>query len=312
MTWYDRAPMPSARAEVGAATLDGRLYIIGGTEQRPGAEPVWATTTVIAFSPRTGEWSDIAPLPAPLTHVGVAASDTRLYAVGGFTAPVHMHPQAVVFEYDPRANAWTPLPDMPHRLGSPATAVVDGKLHVFGGRDSRRTVPLPGLPFEMGFGTVRTHLIFDLEKRTWSATEPIPGESRDHIAAVTDGNRVHLIGGRIDDIDQNLTRHDVYDPRTDTWTTAAPLPAPRSAGAAVALGDGRLLYAGGECSSDGGTFADATIYDPQADRWTAIAPLPHGGRHGFGAARVDGRVFLAGGAPTCGGGATTDLLELRL
>lgn len=315
--WRARAAMPEARAEVGVAALGGRVYVVGGTVQRGAEAPEYATTLVTSYDPRTNTWSRHAPLPRPLSHVGVAASGGRLYAFGGFTDIVHMDPQPVAYAYDPRRDRWAQLPDMPHKLGAVGVAAVDGKLHLIGGRDSRTVVTVPGVdpPLSMGLGTVRTHLVYDPVRRRWSEAAPLPAVSRDHAGVAVVGHHIHVVGGRVEDVDDNLARHDVYNTRTGRWRSAAPLPTPRSAGAATVL-DGRIVYAGGECRADAstdpnGTYDDVTAYNPRTDRWTHLAPLPRA-RHGFGAARVGGRAYFVGGALTCGGGASADTLELTV
>jgi N-acetylneuraminic acid mutarotase len=280
----------------------------------------FASTQVWAFDPATDVWSRRAPLPQGLTHVSVAGLDGRLYALGGFTDPVHINPQPTVFTYDPATDTWATLAPMPRALGSVAVAVVHGRLHVLGGRDSRRVVEVPmpedAPPLSEGLGTVNAHAAFDPATATWTELAPIPGPPRDHVGvAVLDG-RIHLFGGREEEFEQNLDRHDIYDPATDSWSIAAPLPMPRSAGASAVI-EGRIIYAGGECRPGGqpftpNTFDEVEAYDPAADAWTALPPLPQGGRHGFGAGVVGDAALFAGGAQFCGGGATTDLLELTL
>ncbi|ACU38718.1 hypothetical protein KCV87_30950 [Actinosynnema pretiosum subsp. pretiosum] len=308
-SWRPVADLPQARSEVGVAEAGGLVHVVGGTALVDG-EPRWATTLVTAYDPRADRWTERAPLPEPLTHVGLAGLGGKLYAFGGFTGIVHLNPRRAAYSYDPERDEWTGLPELPVALGSVGVAGVGGKLHVIGGRDSRRVVPLPGAPIELGLGTVNHHFVHDPENRTWSEAPPLPGPPRDHAGVVALDGRVHVIGGRVEDVDQNLDRHDVYDPRTGEWTTAAPLPAPRSAGATTVL-NGLIAHAGGECAQGGSTFDDVAVYDPRADRWTTTTPLPHG-RHGFGAAVADGRAFFVAGSPTCAGGAGVDALELLL
>ncbi|MFH8470822.1 Kelch repeat-containing protein [Streptomyces sp. NPDC017991] len=310
--WQDRAPSPDKRAEVGVAALGGDVYVVGGTLQHDAGPTAWATTSVTSYNPHRDRWSQHAPLPRALTHVGVAALGGKLYAFGGFTSPVHMNPQSVAYVYDPRLDRWDQLPDMPENLGSVTVAAVDGKLHLLGGRDSHQIVTPPGSPFSMGFGTVRTHLVYDPAHRGWSTAQPLPAAARDHAGVAVIGHRIHVFGGRVADVGDNLNRHDVYDTRTGRWTQAAPLPVPRSSGASVVL-NGQIVYAGGECrpGSDTDAFNDVTVYNPRTNRWTTTAPLPQA-RHAFGAARVGNRAYFIGGAPTCGGGASSDTLQLTL
>ncbi|MFJ2213679.1 Kelch repeat-containing protein [Streptomyces sp. NPDC101062] len=315
--WRAGAPMPEGRAEMGVAALDGRVYVVGGTVQRGDDAPEFTTTLVTSYDPRADRWSQHAPLPRPLTHVGVAVLDGKLYAFGGFTDIVHLDPQQAAFVYDPRNDIWTGLPDMPRKLGSVGVAAAGGKLHLIGGRDSRTVVTVPGTqpPVSQGFGTVRTHLVYDPARQSWTQALPLPVEPRDHLGIAVLGDSIHVFGGRVADVADNLARHDVYDTLTRRWTSAAPLPTPRSAGAAAVV-DGRIVFAGGECKSAGGadptgTYDDVTAYSPRTDRWSTLPALPQG-RHAFGAARIGDRAYFVGGALTCGGGASTDTLELTL
>jgi N-acetylneuraminic acid mutarotase len=315
--WRARAAAPEARAETGVAALGRHVYVVGGTVVRGEQPPAYASTLLSRYDPRTNRWTQRAPLPRPLTHVALAAARGKLYAFGGFTQIIHLNPQQAAYEYDPREDRWSALPDLPEPLGSVGVAAVGGELHLVGGRNSVEVVEVPGVepPLSQGFGTVRTHLVFDPKRRRWSRAAPLPGEPRDHVGVAAVGRDLHVFGGRVADVEDNLARHDVYDTRTRRWRTAAPLPTPRSAGAATVLG-GRIVYAGGECKADAavdpnGTYDDVTAYDPRTDRWTTLAPLPRA-RHAFGAGRVGGRAYFVGGALTCGGGASADMLELTL
>ncbi|BCJ55198.1 hypothetical protein Asp14428_66730 [Actinoplanes sp. NBRC 14428] len=136
-------------------------------------------------------------------------------------------------------------------------AAVHGKLHLIGGRDSHTVEPIPGTPISQGFGTVRTHLVYDPARHRWSEAAPLPADPRDHAGIAVLGHSIHVFGGRATTETTNLARHDVYDTRTGRWSTAAPLPTPRSAGAAVVLG-GRIVYAGGECKGDAATTPPAS------------------------------------------------------
>lgn len=330
-TWTEKAPIPVGMAEVGVAELDGKVYAIGGTEQEPDLPPVFVSSLNMMYDPARDAWQARAPLPHASTHVGVAALDGKLYAIGGFANIVHMEPQDSAFVYDPQTDAWSALPGLSTPRGSVAVAAVGGKIHAFGGRESTQVVKVP-LPPEQadlfegdlfeGFGTVTTHEVFDPATRRWSEAAPVPGPARDHVGIAVLGGKVHLFGGRTADVVDNLGRHDVYDPATDTWASAAPLPRPRSSGAYTVL-DGLIVYAGGECkpgsepntpSTDGDAntaYDDVSAYDPAGDRWVSLAPLP-GARHAFGAATVGDTTYFVGGAPVCGGGTVTDTLALKL
>lgn len=316
--WAQKSPLPVAMAEVGVAALDGKVYVVGGTEQRDKAPPIWASTLNMAYDPASNTWQQRAPLPQGLSHVGVAALDGKLYAIGGFTDIVHMGPRSLAYVYDPRTDSWRALAELSSPQGSIAVAAAGGKLHIFGGRKSdtvRKISPVGTRDTFAGFGTVTTHEVYDPASGRWSQAAPIPGPGRDHMGIAVLRGKVHLFGGRIADVTDNLGTHSVYDPATDSWTEAAPLPRPRSAGAYTVL-NSLIVYAGGECKPGGQTFSpnayeDVSAYDIKTDRWIALPSLPQA-RHAFGAATIGNVAYFAGGAPVCGGGAMTDMLSLTL
>lgn len=316
--WTEKAPMPVAMAESGVAAVGGKLYVVGGTELVGKGPSISASTVNLMYDPTTDRWQQRAPLPVALTHVGVAALDGKLYAIGGFTRDVHMDPVSLAFVYDPKINRWCRIASLSTPRGSVAVAALDGEIHIFGGRKSNRVVKvtLPGgQQMLLGYGTVTTHEIYDPATGKWSRGTPLPGPPRDHMGiAVLDG-KIHVFGGRIGDFTDELTRHDVYDPKTDTWTSAAPLPDRRSAGAYTVL-DGLIIYAGGECKPGGqpytpNAFDQVTAYDAKTNRWINLTPLPHA-RQAFGAGTIRHVGYFAGGALMCGGGASSNLLALAL
>jgi len=312
-TWTNKASIPVGMAEVGVAELDGKVYAVGGTEQKGQDAPNYASTLNMMYDPATNVWQERAPLPYGLTHVGVAALDGKLYAIGGFTSPVHMDAHDLTFIYDPKNDKWSALPKISSIRGSVAVVAVGSKIHIFGGRNSLKVIKIsaPGTPdLFAGYGTVTTHEIYDPATGQWSQGVPLPGPARDHVGIAVLNGKVHLFGGRVADFTDNLDRHDVYDSKTDNWTVAAPLPVPRSAGAYTVLND-LIIYAGGECKPSGEPFNDVTAYDSKTDSWTELTPLPQG-RHAFGAATVKEVAYFVGGAPVCGGGTLTDLLALTL
>src|SRR2546425_7410798 len=77
-TWTPLAPMPTARQEVAAAALEGRIFVIGGF----GANAE-AVATVEVYDPVTDRWEVRMPLPAPTHHLAAAVVGGRLFVAGG-------------------------------------------------------------------------------------------------------------------------------------------------------------------------------------------------------------------------------------
>src|SRR6266581_5098802 len=72
--WEIRAPLPSARTEVAAAELGGKIYVMGGYEK--GGD------LVEEYDPKNDTWRTRAPLPKALHHIGAAAVNGKIYVIG--------------------------------------------------------------------------------------------------------------------------------------------------------------------------------------------------------------------------------------
>jgi DNA-binding CsgD family transcriptional regulator/N-acetylneuraminic acid mutarotase len=88
-SWTEATPLAHPRAGLGLAALAGNLYAIGGG---------WtaALKQNERFDTRTNAWSALEDAPEPFWRVGgIAALETKLYVIGGFTG----NPTAAVKEY---------------------------------------------------------------------------------------------------------------------------------------------------------------------------------------------------------------------
>jgi len=294
-TWTKGTQLPVSRSEDSVAAVGRTIYVIGGYAAA-GSHPTALDSTgevdvdeplVQAFDLQTGRWSDRAPLPRGLNHVGVTVLDGKIYTFGGF-AQQNREPVADANVYDPAADQWTPLPPLPAALGSIGVAVLDGKIHLVGGRDAH---------------SVGTHLVFDPATKRYTNAAPL-AIGRDHMGLVAYGAKLYAIAGRIDDFNHNTSYVDVYDPKTNRWTPGTPMPSQRS-GMAVVVYRERILAIGGE--RGGGTFTNNEAYDPRTNEWSNLTALPEG-RHGTGAVVVGDALYLPAGAPVNGGSRQSDTL----
>jgi N-acetylneuraminic acid mutarotase len=279
--WTVKAPAPTARTEVAAAAVQGKIYVIGGFAR--GLSMI--SSVMEEYDPVTDSWRQRASLPSGLHHAGIGVVNDRLYVIGGFEYAgfTLWNPTTHVYQYDPAADRWSSRKAMPTARGALAVAVLNGKLHAVGGyaKDAN----------------TGAHEAYDPQSDSWSSLAPMP-VPRDHHAAGVVGGRLFVIGGRLNrQYAQNLSLTDAYDPATNQWTRKADLPTARSGIAAAVLG-GRIHVFGGEAPA--GTFRENEAYDPAADKWEPYAPMPTA-RHGLGSAVVDGRAYLLCGGPTPGG-----------
>ncbi|HSB43586.1 MAG TPA: kelch repeat-containing protein [Nitrospira sp.] len=293
--WRTAAPAPTKRTEVAAATLNGKIYVVGGFEQ-PGLGNLLnlaITASVQEYDPSTDRWTTKASMPVGLHHVGIGVTGGRLYVIGGYTQSglTVWHPVATVYAYDPATDSWAERATMPTARGALSVTVHEGKLYAIGGYDRNANSAAVE--------------VYDPERNAWTSRAPLP-TPRDHLASATAAGKVYAIGGRVNgDYRRNLSVMELYDPVTNRWARAADLPTARSGITAAEVG-GRIYVFGGE--GGGGTFRENEAYDPVRDTWQTMAPMPTG-RHGLGSAVVQGRIHVLSGGPTPGG-SFSDLNEV--
>jgi N-acetylneuraminic acid mutarotase len=91
--WTARAPIPSGRSEIAAATStmsDGRLLVVGGS--LPGVMP---SADVFVYDPALDSWSTLPPLPAPRKGAVATRIGSRIVVTTG--SPTSVDPSATTF-----------------------------------------------------------------------------------------------------------------------------------------------------------------------------------------------------------------------
>ena len=264
--WEARAALNLSRQEVGAARIGNQVYVVGGL--RPGFT---ATDTVEAYDIDLDTWSFVAPLPNTLHHMGVAAHDGKLFAIGGYILSFGSF-QSAVWMYDPGLDTWTARAPLPIATGAPWAVTHGDRIYVFGG--------------ETAAGTANTTFIYDPGMNTWSVGTPLP-TAREHLNATAHGAFIYVIGGR-DGAASNANER--YHPATDSWAIMAPMPTARSA-CALATFDDRIFAMGGEIPQ---LFDVNEVYDPATNSWSCQANMPFA-RHGIAAVTLDDRILTPAG-----------------
>jgi RNA polymerase sigma factor (sigma-70 family) len=297
-TWTQKADMPTARCWSGAAVVDGKIYVIGGSMNRdPDIDSVYPPTTaaVEEYDPATDTWTRKADMPTSRAFFATSVVDGIIYAIGGWTGLNVGRFLSTVEAYDPATDTWTRKADMPTRR-EPCAVTVDGKIYAIGG-------------LQHGVVVVPTVEVYDPATNRWTRKADMPTAREFHAACVIDG-RIYVSGGSPTHIGglTGLATVEVYDPATDTWTQVSDMPMARHDHSASVV-DGKVYIIGGaddavirlweEGKIDTGRlnelFSIVYVYDPGTDTWTTAAdPLPTA-RGGLTAAVVDGKIYAIGG-----------------
>lgn len=275
--WTTKTSMPTARFGLGAATVNGIIYAMGGDVNYYGCGPTSANE---AYDPATNTWTAKAPLITPhMNGFGVAVLNNNIYVIGG--SPQCTNPTRAVEAYDPATNTWTakaPLPASPGGYGlvDAAVGVINGILYVAGGSTEA--------------GITNTLYAYDPETNTWATKTPMPIGRYVGVGAVVNGI-LYVVGGNVSG-GTAATSTFAYDPITDTWSTKAPMNISRGWLTAAVVNNRIYAIGGGTAATNWGTATEE--YDPLTDTWTVLADMPTG-RQAFGAAEVNGTIHAIGG-----------------
>ena len=273
-SWQARAPMPTGRYGLVAASVNGIVYAIGG----------WfngTLRTVEAYHPTTNTlvaWRTMAKLPAARTWPsGAAVISGKIYVTGGQNA--NDVPTKSLFVYNPATDHWATKADMPVASARGAAGTITGKLYVYTAAYNGKSSFL---------------YRYDPSTNTWSKRANPPHANQLPAAGVIDG-KLYLAGGVY--AGAVVATLDVYDATTNTWTTRKAMPTPRGYAAGRVL-DGKLYVVGG--GSGGNPLGRVEAYDPVTNTWATKANMPTA-RWNLAAASANGILYALGGlSPTSG------------
>jgi N-acetylneuraminic acid mutarotase len=274
-TWATKTPMPTARFGLGAASVNGVIYAIGGDVSYYGCV---ATSANEAYNAATNTWTTMAPMPTPRWNPSVAVLNGIIYVVGGNEGCYP--PSTVVEAYDPSTNLWTqkaPFPTTPNGTGvtEAQIGVINGILYVAGGSDAINT----------SFSTLYA---YDPVANTWSTKAVMPDARVAGAGAVVNGSLYVVGGSNLSGLAQSTF---AYDP-TSTWSTKAPIPHPRNALAAVTVNNDIYAIGGGDATSN--FLNTMQAYDQAIDTWTTLPSMPTP-RSFLAADQVNGTIYVIGG-----------------
>jgi outer membrane protein assembly factor BamB len=210
--WTSLTPLPRSFSAAAGASLDGRLWVIGG-DNSPEADG----RQVYSYDVASDRWQEETPLPVTRMNLAAVTFDGKIYAIGGLDPA---HPTKTVFVYDPATERWSRGTPMPVALHAHSASVYRGEIWVFGGRD--RSV-----------AQQRGVWIYSPESDRWRRGPSLP-EPMDTLSTAVSDDQIHAL---VDD------HYFIYD--GERWERGPTLTRPRHALAVYTIGD--TLWAIGGC-----------------------------------------------------------------
>jgi N-acetylneuraminic acid mutarotase len=111
--------MTEIRSEAGAATLNGKIYVAGGSSMFSNIN------SAEKYNPEVNQWTYIVQMMFPRRKLSCIAYHCYIYAIGGSMGSVEKN--------NPTTNEWMQIPDMSYSRYHFGTVVLDDEIFVIGG-----------------------------------------------------------------------------------------------------------------------------------------------------------------------------------
>jgi N-acetylneuraminic acid mutarotase len=186
-SWQEGKLMPTARGALNVNFVNGILYAIGGSSDRPlGSNE--------AYDPSSDTWTSKALMPTARHHAGSAVVDGKIFVIGGRISG-SLENISVNEAYDPEQDTWiTNLEAMPSKrsgiaaAAAAASATADNassinasNIYVFGGEESLRTF--------------NNNEKYDATTNKWTSESPMPTARHGLAAVYIEDDKIYVIGG---------------------------------------------------------------------------------------------------------------------
>ncbi len=280
---WEAIDAPFRRRAIAAATVDGKLLVLGG--MTPNAGP---STRVDVYDPASRTWSEGPPFAGPGFGMSAVGTKSDVIAAG----------------MDGKVYGWRPGQEHWHAVDSLAfprffhRMVAQGDdVWVLGGirsmRDGTRVRPIEVIA--AADGTAEPLVL------AYSLPSPLPSRNRQGVAVIADD--LYLFGGN-----KSLGQHD-FDPEffvpdarsldlaTLSWSPMAPYPVARQTMSTFVTEWNQIVSIGG-FGHDGEvarTHPEVYAYHPGRDEWREVGAMPGLGRSQFGLATHEDSVWVFGG-----------------
>ena len=219
--WRQLATLPDGTASLSAATVAGRVYVLGSVEDVEQPH-----TSLRRYDPERDVWEDGPAVPVYVRESQLVGLGEDLYVLGGSG---YTGPSSRAYRLDVRTGRWGELPRLPEPRASGGAAMLDGVIYVIGGVNA--------------YGTAATSWAFDPSGGSWREIAPLP-TPRHHLAVATYEHKVCAAGGR-----GGVAKADIafecYDPKGNSWVQMPGLPV-ALVEASAAAGNGGFWLVGEE------------------------------------------------------------------
>lgn len=199
--WIEKPSMPTARWNLATASVDGKIYAIGGDTFLDNNE---------RYNPVTESWQTLDPLPTARQHIKAAVVDNKIYIIGGLESWSEVSAKNEV--YNPQTNTWEEKAPIPIPKHNYSAAVYNDKIYIFGGATNKDGNI---------WASTSSVEVYDPATNKWDTCASLPTTRFDPGIGLIN-NKILIVGGFSGDKD--MTRVDLFDPTMGLWSQSNPIP----------------------------------------------------------------------------------------
>ncbi|BFH17394.1 hypothetical protein WJ0W_002188 [Paenibacillus melissococcoides] len=275
--WVRKSDLPEPRAGAATATVNGYIYVFGGSSGGKEAYSGTKHNTTYMYDPTTDTWTEKKNMPTARAGLTTAVVNNKIYVIGGYLDKNGKVERTNIVEvYDTQTDEWSTVANMPTaRSWAPATAIGD-KIYVFGGGNSN--------------GALKNTECYDTSTDTWTRKTDMPLPANG-IASVEIGGKIYVFGGW----DFSSTHGSIleYDPETDSWLKKNESTMPRN-GMGVSVVNDKAYILGGSSNGANGILSSVEIYDPKTNTLTNFDNLTFPRTQNLSSA-INNNIYVIGG-----------------
>lgn len=259
---------------------DDLAYVFGG--ELNTSAPANIQDKAYRYNTKTGAWSDLAPLPAPVYGAAsVIGPNGDIYVMCGYqSSSVGWTDLNRI--YDPDTNTWALGAPAPEKLWC-ASAILggDGMIYLIGGKQANSAAS-------------SDVYVYDPDADSWTTGPSLPS-GRYGGAVFSDGYVAYYMGGL--DSGGQPTDTVFFIDLGHSWGTIDPMPFVMGFNANARGADG-LFYMCTEIKEGSAIFNRCAYFDPHRYEWGFAAYPPVNTKEAAGAATSDGKIMVFGGRAT--------------
>jgi N-acetylneuraminic acid mutarotase len=235
--WIEKPRMLTARWNMALASVDDKIYAIGGDSFLDNNE---------MYDPTTEAWETLTPMPTARQHVKAAVVDNKIYVIGGLESWSIVSSKNEV--YDPQTDTWEEKAAIPTPKHNYSTAVYNDKIYIFGG-----STKIDGDIWSQ----TSTVEVYDPATNVWDTSYSLPSV-RFNPGIGLFNNKIIILGGFAGD--EVINSVDIFDPVTGVWSQSDTLPTKNVAMGSTILNN-KIYIIGGTAGPSDNWSGYNTVYE---------------------------------------------------